>query len=146
MLSSHDFLIHFCYGYIAMISITIKSYSTKRFSINIGLLTYSSITIIPSYHSALVYNPPNTGLLYQQKLTSFLSDIMQTDEKVILLGDFNTPDIDWHTLTADSNFSIQLCNLIFQYNYSLVVTSLTHEHGNLLDFVITKNGDIISDV
>ena len=94
----------------------------------------------------LVYNPPNTGLLYQQKLISFLSDIMQTDGNVIILGDFSTPDIDWHTLTADSNFSIQLCNLIFQYNYSQVVTSPTHEHGNLLDLVITNNDDIISDV
>ena len=94
----------------------------------------------------LVYNPPKTGLLYQQKLISFLSDNMQTDGNVIILGDFNTPDIDWHTLTADSNFSIQLCNLIFQYNYSQVVTSPTHEHGNLLDLVITNNDDIISDV
>ena len=94
----------------------------------------------------LVYNPPNTGLLYQQKLISFLSDIMQTDGNVIILGDFNTPDIDWHALTADSNFSIQLCNLIFQYNYSQVVTSPTHEHGNLLDLVITNNEDIIYDV
>ena len=71
---------------------------------------------------------------------------MQTDGNVIILGDFNTPDIDWHTLTVDSNFSIQLCNLIFQYNYSQVVTSPTHEHGNLLDLVITNNDDIISDV
>ena len=71
---------------------------------------------------------------------------MQTDRNVIILGDFNTPDIDWHILTADSNFSIQLCNLIFQYNYSQVVTSPTHEHGNLLDLVITNNDDIISDI
>ena len=47
-LLSHDFLTHFCYGYIAMILITIKSYSIKSFGINIGLLTYRSITIIPS--------------------------------------------------------------------------------------------------
>ena len=54
-LLSHDFLTHFCYGYITMISITIKSYSTKSFGINIGLLTYRSITIIPSYRPALVH-------------------------------------------------------------------------------------------
>ena len=71
---------------------------------------------------------------------------MQTDGNVIILGDFNTPDIDWHALTADSIFSIQLCNPIFQYNYSQVVTSPTHEHGNLLDLVLTNNEDIISDV
>ena len=52
-LSSHDFLTHFCYGYIAMILITIKLYSTKSFGINIRLLTYRGITIIPSYRPAL---------------------------------------------------------------------------------------------
>ena len=53
-LSLHDFLTHFCYGYIAMISSTIKLYSTKSFNINIGLLTYRGITIIPSYRPALL--------------------------------------------------------------------------------------------
>ena len=57
----HDFLTHFCYGYIAIISIAIisiaiKSYSTKSFSINIGLLTYRGITIIPSYRPALLHS------------------------------------------------------------------------------------------
>ena len=36
-----------------MISITIKSYTTKSFGINIGLLTYRGITIIPSYCPAI---------------------------------------------------------------------------------------------
>ena len=54
--SSHDFLTHFCYGYIAMISTTIKSYCINSIGTNIGLLTYCGITIIPSYHPALNYN------------------------------------------------------------------------------------------
>ena len=71
---------------------------------------------------------------------------MQSDGNVIILGDFNTPDIDWFTLTTESNFSFQLCNLIFQYNYSQVITCPTHDHGNLLDLIITNNDDIISDI
>ena len=71
---------------------------------------------------------------------------MQSDGDVIILSDFNTPDIDWSTLTAEYNFSLQLCNLIFQYNYSQVITSPSHKHGNLLHLIITNNDDIISDV
>ena len=61
-LSSHDFLTHFCYGYIAMMSITIKSYSTKNFGNNIRLLTYRDITIILSYHPALLISATLTGM------------------------------------------------------------------------------------
>ena len=90
------------------------------------------------------YNPPNSG--QQEKLQTFLSDIMQSDGDVIILSDFNTPDIDWSTLTVEYSFSLQLCNLIFQYNYSQVITSPTHKHGHLLHLIITNNDDIISDV
>ena len=109
-------------------------------AIAVHLLTRNPIKL------CVVYNPPNSGLLYQQKLLSFLSDFMQSEGNVLILGDFNTPDINWSTLTAESGFSFQLCNLIFQHNFTQVITSPTHEHGNLLDLIITNNEDIISDV
>ena len=91
----------------------------------------------------LVYNPPNSDKLYQQKLISFLSKL---NDNIVILGDFNALDIDWLTLSADSGFSIHLCNLIFQYNLTQVITSSTHKHGNILDLVITNNEEIISDI
>ena len=48
---------------------------------------------------------------------AYLTDIMQSTEEVILLYDFNAPDINWSTLSASSDFSLNLCDLIFQYNY-----------------------------
>ena len=68
---------------------------------------------------------------------------MQSNDNIIILGDFNAPDIDWLTLSADSGFSIQLCDL---NNLTQVITSSTHEHGNILDLVITNNEEIISDI
>jgi len=64
------------------------------------------------------------------------------------MGDFNTPDIDWYILSGETGFLLQLCNLIFQYNFTQVITNPTHEHayGNLLDLIITNNEDIISEV
>ena len=41
-----------------------------------------------------VYNPPNSEGIYQHKLISFLRDVIQSNNEVIILGNFNVPDID----------------------------------------------------
>ena len=33
----------------------------------------------------IVYNPPNRGMLYQQRLLSYLSDIMQSDGNIVII-------------------------------------------------------------
>ena len=42
----------------------------------------------------LVYNPPNSEGIYQHKLISFLRHVIQSNNEVIILGNFNVPDID----------------------------------------------------
>jgi len=60
---------------------------------------------------------------------------MQSDVNVIIMGDFNTPDINWYTLSAETGFSLQLCNLI---NYSNIILhkSLQIPHMNTVTFLI----------
>jgi len=58
------------------------------------------------------------------------------------MGDFNTPDIDWYTLSVETGFSLHLCSLIFQYNFTIPQMNMV----NLLDLIITNNEDIISEV
>ena len=94
----------------------------------------------------LIYNPPNSESSYHQKLLVYISDIMQSAVEVILLGDFNAPDINWSTLSASSNFSSNLCGLIFQFNYVQQLNHPTHIHGNILDLIITSSADTISDI
>lgn len=94
----------------------------------------------------LVYNPPNCGFNYQQKLLTFLSDIMQSKGNVVIMGDFNVPDIRWPTLSSDTDFSTQLCDLIFQYNFTQLIESPTHVQGNILDLVITNSEEVVSDI
>ena len=48
-------------------------------------------------------------------------------------------------LSAESGFSVELCEFIFQYNLSQVILSLTHNRGNILDLVIANNDKLISD-
>ena len=71
---------------------------------------------------------------------------MQSTEEVILLGDFNVPDINWSTLSGCSDFSSNLCDLIFQHNYVQQVAHPTQIHGNILDLIITSSEDMVSDI
>ena len=43
-------------------------------------------------------------------------------DDVILLGDFNCPDINWSTMSATSPFSLALCNVMFCLNYVQIVS------------------------
>ena len=61
----------------------------------------------------LIYNPPNSESNYLQKLLAYLYDNMQATEEVILLGDFNVPNINWATLSVSSDLFSKLCDLIF---------------------------------
>ena len=61
----------------------------------------------------LVYNPPNSSSEYQKSLLCFLSVFVQTEGHKLIMGDFICPDINWSTLTASSEFSSKLCDLLF---------------------------------
>ena len=49
------------------------------------------------------------------------------------------------TLSASNDFSLNLCNLIFQFDYVQQVNHPTHIQGNILDLIITSSVDIVSD-
>ena len=112
----------------------------------------------------LVYNPPNSERDYQHKLISFLCDIIQSSDDVIILGasrvltdiltltimccvvmnvlsllqqfyDFNVPNIDWSSLSAESGFSTEICEFIFQYNLLQVIMSPTHNRNNIESWI-----------
>ena len=66
-------------------------------------------------------------------------------DSVIILGDFNMPDICWSTLTGTSTASNSFCDLLFELNLSQLVKEPTHCKGNILDLVIT-NDNLITDL
>ena len=77
---------------------------------------------------------------------NYLNDLPSHNHTIILLGDFNFPDIDWNLPTGHSFYSNQFCDLIFQYNLTQFVTFPTHVMENILDLVLSDNIDLISDI
>ena len=52
-----------------------------------------------------VYVPPNSSDSYRKCLLSYLHSFASHMETVIIVGDFNMPDICWSTLTGTFTFS-----------------------------------------
>lgn len=89
----------------------------------------------------LVYMRPNSDFSYCSKLFDYLSSISDTHQTLIL-GDLNSPDICWSTLSGQSSTSRVLCDLVFHHNLSQLVDFPTHTSGNILDLI----GLVITDL
>ena len=65
---------------------------------------------------SVVYVPPSVGDSSFSSLLSYLSTLFSSNEHVIVVGDFNCPDIQWSTLSSTSPLSSALCEFVFDYN------------------------------
>ena len=45
--------------------------------------------------NCIIYVPPNLPKVYYDDLFNFLLNCQAASDKLIILGDFNLPDIDW---------------------------------------------------
>ena len=68
----------------------------------------------------LLYNPPNANHDYTNDLLTFLRTLIVDSTPLIIMGDFNMPDVTWYTLSGHSGFSNQLCDLAFKFNSLLI--------------------------
>ena len=85
-----------------------------------------------------VYIPPNPANNYFKSTLHFLESLSQQFSKLLIVGDFNAPDIDWATLTSHTTNSNLLCDLIFRLNLTQLITFPTHIKGNTLDLLFTN--------
>ena len=92
------------------------------------------------------YIPPNSGDWYLDTLLTFLSNLISNHDRVIITGDFNLPDINWYFLTGQYSSSNSFCDFVFDNNLVQLVDSSTHVGGNVLDFVLTTDDQLIEDV
>ena len=81
---------------------------------------------------------------YYSSLFLYLNFIA-SKRNIIIMGDFNFPDINWCSLTSSSSLSSQFCDLLFDCNLAQLTTSETHVNGNILDLVIASDPDQISN-
>ena len=85
-----------------------------------------------------VYIPPNSDSNYVNSLLLYLSNLITSHDHIILVGDFNFPDVNWDTVSGSSLPSESFCDFVFQNNLSQLIRSPTHLKGNILDLVLTK--------
>ena len=87
-----------------------------------------------------LYIPPNPFRDLLEDVISYLSNLFCTysNHDIVLVGDFNLPDINWNTLSATSHTSEQFCDFVFNHNLSQFVDKPTHRRGNILDLVLTN--------
>ena len=90
--------------------------------------------------------PPNASAEYHSDLVNYLNTISAQSAPVLLLGDFNSPDINWSTLAGSSTVSNNLCEFIFESNLVQLVDLPTHVCGNILDLVLTNSPDHVTNL
>ena len=94
----------------------------------------------------LIYNPPNSDSTYFFNLLDYLNNLLTLNNKVILLGDFNLPDINWDSLTGQFLSSNLFCDIVFKFNLTQFVNLPTHIHGNILDLVLCIDSDLVQNI
>ena len=92
----------------------------------------------------MAYVPPNSSAELHTDLVNYLSTITALSTPVLILGDFNLPDIDWPTLNSDSPVSNNFCEFVFESNLTQLVESSTHTCGNILDLVLTNSPEYVT--
>ena len=93
-----------------------------------------------------VYNPPNADLNYFSDLVHLLKSLSQKEKNLIVVGDFNLPEICWSSLSGNSLLSNIFCDFVFEYNLSQLIKCPTHVKGNMLDLLLTNNENLVSQL
>ena len=108
--------------------------------VSVQLLTSPPITL------CCIYIPPNCSSCYFASALNALEDILSNHQHVIIVGDFNLPNINWLSLSSHSPSSGLLCDFLFKYNLTQMIHHATHSKGNILDLLITNIDHLISNI
>ena len=92
-----------------------------------------------------VYISPNIDTGSLMNLLSYLADLSSSSEHLLIVGDFNAPDIKWSSLTGTQSHSNLICDFVFHANFTQVVLEPTHTKGHILDIVLA-NCDLIQNL
>ena len=95
----------------------------------------------------VVYVPPGVCYSYIVSLLDSL-DCLFTGKSVLLLADFNLPNVNWSTLTGLDNIANVFCDFIFDHGFKQVLNNPIQRKGNMgvLDLVFTSIPEYVHDV
>ena len=92
----------------------------------------------------LVYRSPNSSADNNSGLVSTMNEMCQTNNQVIIVGDFNFPSINWELLTADNSSEFFLTCI--QDEYLTQHVSFPTRKSNILDLVFTSELEMCNNI
>lgn len=93
---------------------------------------------------SIIYRPPYSSVhpvtvnTFLQDFSVYLESVILTSEPLIILGDFNI-----HVCPATTPEAVEFLDLLTSMGLKQHVTQPTHEAGNTLDLVITREHDTV---
>lgn len=95
---------------------------------------------------AVFYRPPDSSPNFFDEFEAFLHsvDTLNSNKKLVILGDFNLPKIDWPNLSASSltGHEFDFCETLKDFYLTQMVlspTRITDDTQSILDLVITNH-------
>jgi len=92
----------------------------------------------------MVCAPPNATATYHSNLFNYLTTITVSPNPVLIVGDFNLPDINWLTFSGITSMSNNFCEFVFEPNLTQPVESPKHSHGNILDLALINSSEQVT--
>ena len=95
-----------------------------------------------------IYIPPCPSESYMNDIISNLTHIVQSNSStdIIIIGDFNLPDIYWGSLSTTSPASRAFCDFVFDNSLTQLIDQPTHIKGNILDIILSNSNDLVTNL
>lgn len=120
-----------------------KQLSAKIVPSHMVFVTFEMILITisvsnTSFLSALIYRPPSSSTNEFINEFDTLCSYLTHHEEILLLGDFNIPNVQLND---------EFQQVLVSHGLQLLVSSSTHSAGNILDLIITRiSSSLVSNV
>ena len=84
--------------------------------------------------------------MYTEQVILFLTHLSDSDEHLVIVGDFNLPDVCWPSLTGSTLVSNLFCDFVFESNLTQLIICPMHIEGNTLDILLTNNDSLVRNL
>ena len=89
-------------------------------------------------------SPSCSDYYFESVLQSIL--LLPENARLLVLGDFNAPDISWDSLSGNCSRGNRLCDIVFVKNLTQLLNEPTHQLGNILDLLLTNCPDLVNNI
>ena len=97
---------------------------------------------------AVFYRPPSSDYLYLKELTKFLDQAFKAKfDQLLIVGDFNLPNVDWATLTASIDWQMySLFTKAIKDHFLWQVIDFPARNDNFFNLLLTNIPDKIFNI